>query len=430
MANLGLSNFVSNMGTSPIDSYRLGQADKRERTRAELFKSAGGQAAGGDYMGASGTLLGGGELDAGMAMGQYGSGLQASQQQHQTQKAQNMLDMVLQMDEKQRGQALTQLFSDPKVMQSVDQSLIPYFSTEDTSDDLIGLQKWAAMNGLQWNGPDAQEGFTLGQGQTRFDNQGNEIASVDPRPMAQGSPLGAVHSTFVDETGQLHIIKRDGSIDASGMNARNPYQITDVGGVPTAIDRLSGTVNPLGTAQEVGENKATIETVAENEASRREAQQGLPQYISDANRELNVINQLLEHEGFEYIYGAGSYLPKIGGTPLADAGALRDQIGGAAFLKAFESLKGGGQITEIEGQKATAAMTRLQNERISPAAARKAAAELQEVIRSGIERAKAQSGGVYNPAPQGQLNYNSDTGELTVEEAQELQALKRELGME
>lgn len=36
-----------------------------------------------------------------------------------------------------------------------------------------------------------------------------------------------------------------------------------------------------------------------------------------------------------------------------------EQLEGQAFLQAFESLKGGGQITEIEGQKATQAMGRL-----------------------------------------------------------------------
>jgi hypothetical protein len=35
------------------------------------------------------------------------------------------------------------------------------------------------------------------------------------------------------------------------------------------------------------------------------------------------------------------------------------QIKGATFLQAFEALKGGGQITEIEGQKATQAISDL-----------------------------------------------------------------------
>jgi hypothetical protein len=44
-----------------------------------------------------------------------------------------------------------------------------------------------------------------------------------------------------------------------------------------------------------------------------------------------------------------------------------EQLNGQAFLQAFASLKGGGQITEIEGAKATAALSRLQNMKVNDA---------------------------------------------------------------
>ncbi len=43
-----------------------------------------------------------------------------------------------------------------------------------------------------------------------------------------------------------------------------------------------------------------------------------------------------------------------------DFNAMLDQVQGGAFLQAFESLKGGGQITQIEGEKATQAIVRAQ----------------------------------------------------------------------
>jgi hypothetical protein len=56
-------------------------------------------------------------------------------------------------------------------------------------------------------------------------------------------------------------------------------------------------------------------------------------------------------------------------------------------MQAFETLKGGGQITEKEGEKATAAITRM-----SLATSEKeylvAAREFQEVIRRGIQNAE------------------------------------------
>ena len=39
---------------------------------------------------------------------------------------------------------------------------------------------------------------------------------------------------------------------------------------------------------------------------------------------------------------------------------MLEQVQGGAFLQAFESLKGGGQITQIEGEKATQAIVRAQ----------------------------------------------------------------------
>ncbi|NVM43187.1 hypothetical protein HWX16_23160 [Ochrobactrum intermedium] len=79
----------------------------------------------------------------------------------------------------------------------------------------------------------------------------------------------------------------------------------------------------------------------------------------------------------------------------ADAARVQskmDQIGGQAFLQAFNSLKGGGQITEIEGQKATQAIARL-NTAQSPADYRQALGELRQIVLTGVQRARQQAGG-------------------------------------
>lgn len=71
--------------------------------------------------------------------------------------------------------------------------------------------------------------------------------------------------------------------------------------------------------------------------------------------------------------------------------AKMDQLGGAAFLQAFQNLKGGGQITEKEGEKAQAAIARLQRTQ-DLNAYKQALKEFSEVIAAGIERAKALKG--------------------------------------
>ncbi len=71
------------------------------------------------------------------------------------------------------------------------------------------------------------------------------------------------------------------------------------------------------------------------------------------------IDGILSDPALDTSTGVYSYLQGIPGTPQRRFGARANQLEGQAFLQAFESLKGGGQITEIEGQKATQAIGRL-----------------------------------------------------------------------
>lgn len=81
-----------------------------------------------------------------------------------------------------------------------------------------------------------------------------------------------------------------------------------------------------------------------------------------ARASVALIDQVLRHPGRETGTGLSSVLdPRnyIPGTDAKDFEIARKQLEGRAFLEAFESLKGGGQITQVEGEKATAAMGRL-----------------------------------------------------------------------
>ena len=99
------------------------------------------------------------------------------------------------------------------------------------------------------------------------------------------------------------------------------------------------------------------------------------------------------HPGFENAVGA-TFLPGarfVPGTDAANFQARFDQIKGGAFLQAFETLKGGGSITNVEGEKGTAALNRMslaQSEKEFVQAAR----EFQNIVRTGVERAKKMAG--------------------------------------
>lgn len=86
-----------------------------------------------------------------------------------------------------------------------------------------------------------------------------------------------------------------------------------------------------------------------------------PATIATLQTSLDSIDALLNSPDLESIVGIGSLNPlnRIPGTNARGLIARADQIAGQAFLAAFNQLKGGGAITEREGQAATAAMARL-----------------------------------------------------------------------
>ena len=107
----------------------------------------------------------------------------------------------------------------------------------------------------------------------------------------------------------------------------------------------------------------------------------------------NLVEGAAPHPGFSTTVGA-TLLPGarfVPGTAAADFQSRFDQVKGGAFLQAFETLKGGGSITNVEGEKGTAALNRMnlaQSEKEFVQAAR----DFQDVIRTGVERAKKIAG--------------------------------------
>lgn len=124
----------------------------------------------------------------------------------------------------------------------------------------------------------------------------------------------------------------------------------------------------------------------------------LPKTIANGELALKHIDDMVgtedkktpPHPGFSSTVG-WTWKPGfrfIEGSKEADFMKRLKQTEGGAFLDAYNTLKGGGAITEIEGKKGTDAIQRLgksQSEKEFITAAR----EFQEVLRAGIARAKA-----------------------------------------
>jgi hypothetical protein len=105
-----------------------------------------------------------------------------------------------------------------------------------------------------------------------------------------------------------------------------------------------------------------------------------------AQDSLELINSVLNSDSLESVTGMiQGRLPAMSqaGTDLV---TRIEQLQGQAFLQAFESLKGGGAITEREGQAATNAIARL-NRAQSAEAFREGLRDLQEIYQRAVERA-------------------------------------------
>ncbi len=127
----------------------------------------------------------------------------------------------------------------------------------------------------------------------------------------------------------------------------------------------------------------------------REETIGKQREISQKENMLMQIDNLLGDAALDQALGIEGIFRK----PLADLGLDPDtkrvrtkveQLQGGVFLQAFESLKGGGQITELEGKKAEQAMARL-NTVQDPVAFREAVNELRIITENGIRRLKGET---------------------------------------
>lgn len=186
-------------------------------------------------------------------------------------------------------------------------------------------------------------------------------AYYTPVPTAQG------YQSFNNRTGKWEIL---------------PGQ----GGAPV----LPAAQDPSLQGQIAG-SKAGSTVAAKGEA---EAIIELPKVVAQGEEAVKLVDDLLKAPGFKQAVGGSRMLgvQKIPGTDAYDFDVRLNQLKGKQFLAAFETLKGGGQITEVEGKKATEAIARM-----DAASTEKeftnAAREFQDIIKQGVDRAKAKAGG-------------------------------------
>jgi hypothetical protein len=136
---------------------------------------------------------------------------------------------------------------------------------------------------------------------------------------------------------------------------------------------------------------------AESQKALGKAQGGmqatLPSDIHNGEMTIAQIDDLIKHPGLSAIVGPlDQFRPNwTMGSEGRDALARFNQLKGKAFLQAYSTLRGGGQITEVEGVKAENAMARMDRAQ-SEAEFATALKDFRDAVQVGMQKLREKAG--------------------------------------
>lgn len=225
----------------------------------------------------------------------------------------------------------------------------------------------------------------------------------------QGQPDLSKTPTYIfnPATGQMEILQ----LSATGAPVQTqlpegfqpalPLTYQDVG--PAVVGMQRGATQPAVVLQKgltpeaMPETRAAQAAAVQQAKATQAAREELPGAETTATRTLRYVDELKGHPGLEAGTGLSSMFPVVPGSDRADFEARKNQLLGGVFLEAYKTLKGGGQITEVEGKKAEQAMAR-----IDAATSREdfveALEDYQDAVRTGMEKLRKRAGGA-TPVP-------------------------------
>jgi hypothetical protein len=169
------------------------------------------------------------------------------------------------------------------------------------------------------------------------------------------------------------------------VNAQKPIEV-DAGTHTVLLDPI--TRQPIA---QIPKNVGAAAREREVGTETGKAQVSLPTVESNAKQLFDYIDSVANDKNLDKMLGYGGYLPNVS-TGARTLQTKINQLNNSAFLMAFERLKGGGAITEIEGQKATEAMTRLREMVQSGQDYREALRDFRGEVQRLLEVAKRKAG--------------------------------------
>lgn len=174
------------------------------------------------------------------------------------------------------------------------------------------------------------------------------------------------------------------------------------------------TRQPVGTIPKENYQEA-FDTASGGSAGKAQAEAAanLPTDLATAEQAITELDELINHPGLSAIAGPmDQYRPSWAmGAEGRDALARFNQAKGRAFLQAFGMLKGGGQITEVEGLKAEQAMARMDRAQ-SEAEFKRALEDFRDAVKTGMDKMRQRAGarGDVAPASPPAVNYKDRYG--------------------
>lgn len=164
----------------------------------------------------------------------------------------------------------------------------------------------------------------------------------------------------------------------NGVEIKEPAAIGEAIAAEKAFDNEQAGAKEKAKAEGKGEGIQIVD--------QRAAIQGVSNMFNSSKA---LIAKLYNHPGMAAAVGSISGLAPITSfnkdNPAKEFITLHNQLAGKIFLAAFAGLKGGGQITEIEGQKATEALSNV-NRQLDPPAYRDALEQYLLDLQSQVLR--------------------------------------------
>jgi hypothetical protein len=243
----------------------------------------------------------------------------------------------------------------------------------------------------------------------RPDTTGGDPADIAGYKLAKQEGYGGTFSDYLKE-----FKGREANVSSNIQNAKffenlTPEQraryveanrtvpVETINQVPTIV-RPGGDLQPLSTLPKEASAVQTINDAkaegTETGQARGTAVANLPVIQSSTRAALETVDKMLRHPGMETATGlSGTLDPRnyIPGTEARNFQVLRNQAQGQVFLDAYQSLKGGGVITEIEGLKAEQAKARMDSAQ-SDEEFREALNDYANALRRGLQLAEQRAG--------------------------------------